>query len=214
MRSSATSRTWSSILCIGMMRAACTIAASSPASRHSCRNTLLSTWRIAGFSPKLTFERPRIVDDAGQLGLDAPDRLDRLHAVAAQVLLARAEREREQSKIRSVGSMPYRSIASVVDALADAELPVGVARLALLVDREADHRGAVLACERHHAVEARALGLAVLEVGGVEDRLAARVLQPGLDDRRLGGVEHQRERGLGREAARDLLHVDVPSRPT
>ena len=32
----------------GTMRAAWTIAASSPASRHSCRNTLLSTWRAAG----------------------------------------------------------------------------------------------------------------------------------------------------------------------
>ncbi len=83
-----------------------------------------------------------------------------------------------------------------------------VARLAFFVDREADDRGAVLVRERHHPVQAGALGFAVLEVRGVEDRLPAGVLQAGLDDPGLGRVEDERQRGLRREARRDLLHVD------
>ena len=63
-------------------------------------------------------------------------------------------------------------------------------------------RGAVLACERHHPVEARARLLAVFEVGRVEDRLAAGVLQARFEHGRLGGVEHERQRRLGGEAAR------------
>ena len=59
-----------------------------------------------------------------------------------------------------------------------------------------------------HAVHALALVLALFEVGGVEDRLAAVVLQAGFDDRRLGRVEHERQRRLRREPARDLVHVD------
>ena len=65
--------------------------------------------------------------------------------------------------------------------LRDPELPVGGAGLALFVDREADHGGAVLAGESEHAVHALALALALFEVGGVEDRLAAVVLEAGLD---------------------------------
>ena len=76
----------------------------------------------------------------------------------------------------------------------DAQLPVGGARLALLVDREADDRGAVLAGEAEHAVHALALGLAFLEVGRVEDRLAAVVHEAGFEHRRLGRVEHERQR--------------------
>ena len=153
-----TSRTWSSILCIGMMRAACTMAASRPASRHSCRNTLLSTWRIAGLRPKLTFETPRMVARARELGLDAADRLDGLDAVAAEVFLAGAEREREavEDEIGRIDAVALDG--EVVDALAHRDLPVGGARLALFVDGEADDRGAVLARERHHPVEALALG--------------------------------------------------------
>ena len=87
------------------------------------------------------------------------------------------------------------------------ELPVGGAGLALLVDREADHRRAVLPREREHPVEARARPLAVLEVGRVEERLAAGVLEAGLEDLGLGGVEHEGERCLRREATGELVHV-------
>ena len=108
-----TSRTWSSILCIGMMRAACAMAASSPASRHSCRNTLLSTWRIAGLSPKLTFESPSTVDDPGSSVFT--------RRIASMVSMPSPRSSScpepsgnvSMSKIRSVGSIPYFSVASV-----------------------------------------------------------------------------------------------------
>ena len=91
--------------------------------------------------------------------------------------------------------------------LQTSELPVGGARLALLVDREADDGGAVLARERHHPVEARAGALAVLEVRRVEDRLAARVLQPASI---TGGSVESSTSGSGAWVAKrddELVHV-------
>ncbi len=59
-RSSAVSRCSSGIRAIGRIFDACTIAVSSPACTHSCRNTEFSTCRAAGFSPNDTFEMPRV----------------------------------------------------------------------------------------------------------------------------------------------------------
>ncbi len=61
---------------------ACTIAESSPASWHSCRNTELSTWRAAGFRPNEMFDSPSVVCTSGCLLLEQPDGLDGLDAVA------------------------------------------------------------------------------------------------------------------------------------
>ena len=59
----------------------------------------------------------------------------------------------------------------------------------------------------HHPLVPRVRPVAVLEVHRVDHRPAAEQLQPGLDDRRLGGVEHERERARGGQPADDLLHV-------
>jgi hypothetical protein len=80
--------------------------------------------------------------------------------------------------------------------------------LALLVDGHAHDGGAVLARQTEHPVEPPAFAVAVLEVGRVEDRLAAEVLEAGLHHLGLGGVEHDGDRRLGGEARRDLVHVD------
>ena len=80
--------------------------------------------------------------------------------------------------------------------------------LALLVDEQADHGRAVLAGQAADPVEPVALGLAVLEVGGVEDGPAAEALEAGLEHLGLGGVEHQRDRDLGGVAADQLVHVE------
>ena len=61
--------------------------------------------------------------------------------------------------------------------------------------------------ERHDPGEARVGPVAVLEVDRVDDGAAAEHLQAGLDDRRLGRVEHQRQRRRGGEPAGDLAHV-------
>ena len=117
---------------------------------------------------------------ARQLGLDAADRLDRLHRVAAEVVVAGRQRERERVEDQ-VGRLEAVALdRDVVDALGDAHLPLGGAGLALFVDREADDGRAVLAREPEHAVHALALGLALFEVGRVEQRLAAVVLQARL----------------------------------
>ena len=94
-----------------------------------------------------------------------------------------------------------------MDPVRDAYLPLDVAGLALLVDQQADDRRAELLGEAEHSVAARALSVAVLEVGGVEHGPAAEPAQARLDHLGLGRVEHQRHRRLRREALRDLLHV-------
>ncbi len=167
----------------------------------------MSTWRKRRLEPEADVRHAEDRRDTRELGLDAADRLDRLHAVAAEVLLTRAQREREHVEDEVGGLEPVLVDGEIVDAPAHAELPVGGARLALLVDREADHRGAVLPREREHPVEARARPFAVLEVGRVEERLAAGVLEAGLEDLGLRGVEHEGERCLRREATGELVHV-------
>jgi hypothetical protein len=130
---------------------------------------------------------------ARQLGLDATDRLDGLHRVSAQIVVAGGERERERVEDQ-VGRLDAVLVdGEVVDALGDAQLPVGGAGLTFLVDGEADHSRAVLACELEHAVHALTFAFALFEVGGVEDGLAAVMLEAGFDHRRLGRVENERE---------------------
>ena len=140
-----------------MIRAACTMAASSPASTHSCRNTELSTWRAAGLRPNDTFDTPSVGVHARQLGLDAADGLDGGHGVAAQVVVAGGQREGQRVEDQVAGLEPVAVDGEVVDAVGDSHLPLDVAGLALLVDEQADDRGAVLAGQREHPVEPRAL---------------------------------------------------------
>ena len=59
----------------------------------------------------------------------------------------------------------------------------------------------------HRALVAGAGPVAVLEVDRVDDRTAAEALQPGAQHLGLGGVEHHRQRGGGREPAGQLGHV-------
>ena len=161
----------------------------------------------SGGEPEADVGEPEGGVDPRQLGLDAPDRLDRGHRVAAQVVVAGGQREGEGVEDQ-VGR--FQAVAldrQVVDAAGDPELPLDVAGLALLVDQQADHRRAVGAGQGHDPVEARPGTFAVLQVGGVEHRPPPDPLQAGLEHGRLGGVQHQRHRGLGGEALGDLVHV-------
>src|ERR1019366_5104773 len=55
-------RRWSAgIPPMGTILAACTMAESSPALTHSCRNSEFRTTRTAGLRPNDTFETPRVV---------------------------------------------------------------------------------------------------------------------------------------------------------
>ncbi len=121
-----------------------------------------------------------------------------------------AGRERERDAVEDeVGRLDAVALdREVVDAARDRELPVGGARLALFVDGQADDRGAVLARERHHAVDALARLLALFEVGGVEDRLAAECWSPAS---RTGGSVESNTSGSPAWVAKRLAiscHVD------
>ena len=103
--------------------------------------------------------------------------------------------------------MPQLLVRSSISRVGDAHLPLGGARLALLVDGQRDDGGAVLLDDRHDPGEPRPGPVAVLVVDRVDDRAAAEQLEAGLDHRRLGRVEHQRQRRRGGEPAGDLAHV-------
>jgi hypothetical protein len=143
----------------------------------------------------------------GQLGLDATDPLDGGHPVPPTLLHPGAQRQGQSVEDQVFGSQAVALDGQVVDGPGRLQLAFHRAGLALGVDAGAHHRGAVLAGQGQEPVEAGPWGVAVLQVDRVEDGLARDVAQAGLDDLRLGGVEHDRQRGLGGEAADDLGHV-------
>jgi hypothetical protein len=99
--------------------------------------------------------------------------------VAAQVLLARPEREGQAVEDEVLRFEPVLVDGDPGHLLADLDLPVGGAGLALLVDGEHDHRGAVPLGQRQQDV---GLDAPVLEVDRVDDRPAAEADQRRLDD--------------------------------
>ena len=145
--------------------------------------------------------------DAGQLGLDQLDALDRLDAVPPALLHAGRQGQGEGVEQQVAGLEAVAVDGEVVDGLGRAQLPLGGAGLALLVDARAHDRRPVLPSQREEAVEAGAGGVAVLQVHRVEDGLAADPLEGGLDDGRLGGVDDEGDARLGGEPADDLVHV-------
>ncbi len=145
--------------------------------------------------------------DAGVAAGDLADGLDGLQAVAAGLLLAGGDGEGEGVD-EDVLDLHAPVAGEVLDeAFGDADLPVAVAGLALLVDAQGDHARAVLGDERHDAPVAGGGAVAVLEVDGVDHAFAAEGLQAGLDHVRLGGVEHDRQGGGGGEAGGEDAHV-------
>ena len=103
--------------------------------------------------------------------------------------------------------MPHSLDQGVDRPRGDRDLALGGAGLALLVDAHHDHRGAVLANDRHHPGEAALGAVTVLVVHGVHDRSAAEQLEAGLDHGRLGRVQHDRQGRAGGQPAQQLLHV-------
>ena len=115
--------------------------------------------------------------------LELGDRLDRLQAVAAGLLLAGGDREGEGVD-EDVLDVHAPVVPQVLDQPAGhPDLPVGRAGLALLVDGQGDHGRAVLADQRHDLVEARVGAVAVLVVDRVDHRAAAQHLQARLAGR-------------------------------
>ena len=124
------------------------------------------------------------------------------------------------SRMMSSGANPTCLGQQVVRAAEDRQPALDGVALALLVERHDDDRRAVAPAQPRLAQELR---LALLERDRVDDALALELLQPGLDDRPLRAVDHDRDRGdvrLGGDPAQEaghrrdavehrLVHVDV-----
>ena len=101
---------------------------------------------------------------ARELPLDRTDRLDRLDAVAAALLHAGRERQRQGVEEEVLVGEPVAPDGEVTDRAGRGELPLGGTGLAVLVDAGADHGGAVLGGEGQERIEPRAGRIAILEV--------------------------------------------------
>ena len=106
----------------------------------------------------------------------------------------------------SSGLKPTTLGQQVVGPPQDGDPPLDRFGLALLVEGHDDDRRAVAPAEAGLAEE---LGLALLERDRVDDALALELLQPGLDDRPLRAVDHDRDRRdvrLGGDPAQESGH--------
>ena len=143
----------------------------------------------------------------GVLLLEQPDGLDGLDAVLAGLLLPGADGEGQGvDQDRRLVDAPVAG--DVGDQpLGDLDLLLGGAGLALLVDGQRDHGGAVLGDQLHGLVESRLRAVAVLVVHRVDRAPAAEVLQTRLQHRGFGGVQHDRQRRRGGQPAGQRVHV-------
>src|SRR5439155_27356669 len=124
-----------------------------------------------------------VCESAGQLGLDAPDRIERFQRAVPQFLLTCGHGEDQwvEQQIRRRNAVFPR--ANVENPSGYLEFPGGRGRLALFVDRERDQGRAVAPRQWHDVVD---LLSSFFQVDRVDDRLAGDPLQRRLDDRGFG----------------------------
>src|SRR5579862_2674809 len=181
---------------------------------HGLANRVVAAERERHVAHPATHERAR------QLGLEATRGLDESETVGVVLLDSGGDREDVGIEDDVVGRKPGTGSEQFVGAPADRYTPVDGVRLALLVERH-HYRGGAVATELAGVTKEDLL--AFLEADRVDHRLALHALQPGLDDRPLGGIDHHRHardvrlrrdqvqeahhRGFGVEHA--LVHVDI-----
>ena len=142
--------------------------------------------------------------DAGDLGLDPANPLDRLDRGGLPFIVARGQRERQAVEDQCLVVEPVLVAAELHESLRDLDLTLGGLGHSDLVDRQRDQRGAVRLGDRNDAVE---LGAPGLEVDRVDDRPPGDLLQRGLDHVGLGRIDLDR-RGLGeRDPLRQEPHL-------
>ena len=157
--------------------------------------------------PETDVRDPERGQDTRMPGLQLADRLDGGQAIAAGLLSASGDREREGVDQDVALVHPPLPGQRVDQPLGDPHLPLSGACLALLVDRQRHHRRAMLGHQRHHSLEAGAGPLAVLEVDRVDDGPARQMVQAGLNDLGLRGVQHHRQGHGVTEPRGELRHV-------
>ena len=135
-------------------------------------------------------------EDAGVLGLDAPDALQRLEGAPPVLGAAGRQREGERVEDQLVGLEPVLA-GDGHGAPRDLGLALRGLGHALLVDGHADHRRPEALHERQHLADALA---ALLEVHRVHDAAPRVHLEGALDDVGLGRVDHEgRVHALGEQ---------------
>ena len=138
--------------------------------------------------------------------LDQRDRLDERPRELVVLLDPRRDREDVRVEDDVLGREPGLLDEQAVRALADLDLPLDGLRLPLLVEGHHDHRGPV-APDVPGVLEERLLAL--LERDRVDDPLPLEALEPGLEHRPAGAVDHDRQPrglGLGREEVEEVRH--------
>src|SRR5215211_76124 len=187
--------------CMGRIRAGATMAASSPASRASCRNTELSTWRAAGARPKETLETPRMVRVPGSSAL--------IRRIASRVATASPRRSSWPDPSGKVRASKTRSSAAR-PCLPTARSWMRWAMRSFQSTSRAWPSSSISRATRA-APYWRAIGQTASMRASPSSRLMelmmAQALEPGLEHVGLGRVEHDGHgRLLGQPGGQDV-HV-------
>jgi hypothetical protein len=142
-----------------------------------------------------------------QLGLDATDSLDGLDPVLAALFHASGQRKSQGVEHQVFGTEPIALHGDVVDGFGRRQLPLCSSGLALGVDARAHHGRTELLGQGQERIEPGPWVVALLEVDRVDDGSAAQPGQRSLDDRSLGGVDHDGRCRLCGKPGGNLLHV-------
>ena len=92
-------------------------------------------------------------------------------------------------------------------AFSDLDFLLRCPRLPLFVNSESHHRRAMLLDQRHNPVIARPWGVTVLKIHRVDRAPATQVLKTHTDNIGLRRVQHDRQRRVRRQTAREFGHV-------
>ncbi len=143
-------------------------------------------------------------EHAGELRLNASDGLQGRDGAGAEFLIPAAEREGERIQDEITGVQPIFAHHERVEPLGDGDLVLDGLRHPPLINGERDDRGAVGLAEIQ---DLAGLGLAILEVDGVDHALARRALQRAFQHGHLRAVQHERKLNLSRKPLQVLVHV-------
>ena len=136
---------------------------------------------------------------------DHPDALQRPLPQLAIILIAGGDGEGQRVNHQVALRQAMLGAGKIHQAAGDAQLVLGRLGHADLVDGQRNDRRAEFLRQLHAVF--RSL-FTLLEIDRVDDRLAAMQFQGGLDDRRLGRIDHQRRVHTARKPRDHLAHLE------